>query len=115
MADDGFTGTKVAIAGSTALYPLQDANFSESAAAVLISGSTDATKKYVAGQPDETCTFTVTGCPGLSIGQTTGALTVTWFDGTTDTLTKVAITDIARSGSVDGPIQTAITVRRTST
>ncbi len=114
MANDGFNGTTLVIAGSTVMTPLLDVNFNETAAAVLVSGSTDATKLYVAGQPDETCTFTVAGVSALAIGETTGALTVTWFDGATDTFTTASVTDNAASGAVDGTIQTAITVRRAS-
>lgn len=114
MADDGFNGTKIAIAGSTDLFPLLDVSFAETAAAVMVSGSTDATKLYVPGQTDETCTLTVGGVNGLPIGVTTGALTVTWFDGGSDTFTTAAVVDNSRSGSIDSPIQTAITCRRAS-
>ena len=113
MADDGFNGSTISF-GTPDQSPLRDIPVSESGAEVDVTGCADTFKTYKSGIPDETVTFTIVGGSALAIG-TEGAVTVAWNDGGTDgTLTNGVIVGKETSGSMDGEILTAITVRPTA-
>jgi hypothetical protein len=111
MADKGFNGTTVSVVGTSAV-PLLDASNSSSGAKVQVSGSGDSQKEYVTGVPDNVVTLTVAGCLDIDVGDT-GATTVTWNDGTTDTYTSSIVTDVNATGSEDSPITQDISVAPT--
>ena len=108
MANDGFNGTTVAI-GTPTQTPLLSCEYSNSAAKVQVTGSGDAQKHYVSGIPDETITFTVAGVTDADIGDS-GAITITWFDGTSTTFTTGIVVEVSTSGSEDSPITSSVTI-----
>lgn len=108
MANDGFNGTTIAI-GTPTQTPLISVEYNCSAAKVEVTASEATSKNYVSGVPDESITFTVVGVTGCDIGAV-GAVTVTWFDGSTITFTTGTVTDVSISGSQDDRITSSITV-----
>jgi len=110
MADDGFNGTTISFA-TVDQAPLRDISVSESGAEVDVTGSADTFKTYEAGIPDETVTFTHVGGSTIAIGDE-GAVVVAWNDSGTDgSLTNGVLVGKKTSGSMDGEILTALTVR----
>ena len=113
MADDGFNGTTISFA-TPDQTPLRDISVSESGAEVDVSGGADAIKTYESGIPDETVTYTIVGGSTVGIGDE-GAVVVAWNDGSSDaSLTNSVCVGKETSGSMDGEILTAITVRPTA-
>ena len=113
MADDGFNGSTISF-NSVDQVPLRSVTYDESAAAVEISGSADAQKLFVSGQPDKTITFEIVGTTTLTTADTAAAVSITWNDGTSDSFTTGVITNISTSGSEDGEILTSITCKPAS-
>lgn len=110
MANDGFNGTTVTFAGVT--VPLQSVNFNETGAKVDVTGSTSSQHEYVAGLSDKDVDFTIVGVStGATVG-TTAALTIAWFDGTTQALGGFGVVGRSISGSIDGAITTTITLAK---
>jgi len=110
MADDGFNATTISIA-SADQTPLRDISVSESGAEVNVTGCADSIMTYECGIPDETVTFTHVGGSTLSIGDE-GAVVVVWNDAGTDgSLGNGVVVGKETSGSMDGEILTAITLR----
>ncbi len=112
MANDGFNGSTISFNGGDQV-PLRDINFTDAAAEVQVSGSSDAKHTYEAGLPDETVTYTIVGGSSLSTGAE-AAVAIVWFDGSTDDLTNGVCTNRATSGSIDSELLTAVTVRPTA-
>ena len=112
MADNGFNGTTISIGGSDQA-DLRDLNVSCDSAQVPVSGSAATSKKYEAGIPDYTITYTVVGITSLSNGDE-GAAVVAWNDGGSfGSLTNCVVVNVADAGSEDGEILTNITVKET--
>jgi len=113
MADDGFNGTTISFA-TPDQTPLRDISVSESAAEVNVTGGADSIMTYESGIPDETVTYTIVGTSTVAIGAE-GATVVAWNDGGSDgSLTNAVVVGKEVSGSMDGEILTAITVRPTA-
>lgn len=109
MANAGFNGTTITIAGA-AETPLLSCTYDDSAAEVNITGCGDAIHTYEAGIPNPTITCEVVGANDAAVADE-GALSIAWFDGTTDTIASVVITAVSRTGSLDSPLTTSITAR----
>lgn len=116
MADAGFNGTTIAI-GIANQAPLLDVNYDDSAAEVDVTGCADTTHTYEAGISNPSATFTLVGsrpATGCDVGDE-GAISIVWFDGVeTSAMTNGVVTKVTTSGSLDGAITCAITVRPTA-
>lgn len=106
MANEGFNGTTFSFGGN--LTPLVDCRMNESAAKVRITGSADSRHLYIAGLPDEEMTCTVVGVSTVAVGDT-GTITITWFDGQTDTITNCECFGNNRGGALDGELTSQLT------
>ena len=109
MANAGFNGTTITIAGA-AETPLLSCTYDDSAAEVDVTGAGDAIHSYEAGIPNPTITCELVGANDAAVADE-GALSIAWFDGVTDTIASVVITAVSRTGSLDSPLTTSITVR----
>lgn len=88
---------------------LQSIGFNESAEQIDVTNLASATHVFEAGILQQELTFTMLGVSTISIGDT-GAVSVVWNDGTTDTITSGVCTGNERSGDLDGAITSSITV-----
>ena len=110
MANSGFNGTTITIAGA-AETPLLSCTYDDSAAEVDVTGAGDLIHSYEAGLPNPTITCEVVGANDAAVADE-GALSIAWFDeGIVDTIASVVITAVSRTGSLDSPLTTSITVR----
>lgn len=112
MANEGFNGSTLSFAGSI-VGPLVSIDYQETAAAIDVTGNTDALHNYVAGIPDITITCEVVGVTTLVIGDL-GILDVNWFDDETDDVTSVVLVDVGRGGSLDDKLSSNLTFRPSS-
>ena len=109
MANDGFNGSTLTFPSTSAtLGNLRSISFEESGNQIDVSNEDESTMVYVPGTKDITVSAEVTGSSTYTVG-TTGALTVTWFDGDTDTLTKAMFVDGGVGGGQGDPITTSLT------
>ena len=111
MADDGFNGSTLTVAGVSATG-IKDISFSQSGAKVQVSGAEATQKEYMTGIPDIELTASVVGALAVDVGDT-GETSVVWNDGTTDTITNSIVVSVDTSGSEDGEITTSVTVAPT--
>ncbi len=113
MANEGFNGTKLilASAGDPGEVPLLSVSLDDSAAEIDVTGAGDAIHTYVAGLANPSLTFEVVGVTNCAIGDEEATCVVSWFDGSTTTITGVVVTAISVNGSVDGAITSSITLR----
>jgi hypothetical protein len=112
MANNGFNGSSVTIA-SAGQADLLSIDYTKEGAKVQVTGSDATTKLFVAGIPEEGVTFTVAGGTSLDVGDT-GAVAISFFDGTSVSLTNSIVVSIGISGSEDSPITSSITLAPTS-
>lgn len=112
MANEGFNGSTMQFASSP-VTPLVSIDFQETAAAIDVTGNTDALHNYVAGIPDITVTVEVVGVSALTIGAA-GALDIDWFDGEGEDVSSVILVDKGRGGSLDDKLSTSLTFRPSS-
>ncbi len=107
--NEGFNGTTIEFA-SSGVTPLVSIDYQETAAAIDVTGNTDALHSYVAGIPDITVTCEVVGVSALVIGAA-GALDINWNDGETEDVSDVILVDKGRGGSLDDKLSTNLTFR----
>lgn len=112
MANDAFNGTTFTFGGG-AQTPLRSCSYDNSAAEIDVTGAGDSLHTYEAGLPNETLTVEVVGGSSVAVADE-GAITIAWFDGTSDTTTNSVCTAVSRSGSLDGEILTTLTFRPTA-
>ena len=112
----GFNGTKL-------LWPstsesgggISDVTHNQSGADVQIGGSTSAGYEYETGLTDESVEISLVGGTTIIKGAT-GKATVKWNDGSSNTLIeKAVVMSVSKTGSVDNPITSSITLRPRST
>lgn len=96
---------------NTAIGSLRSINFRASGARADVTGASDNTKSFVVGVPGTEVTVSVVGPlgSGVDVGDT-GALAIAWNDNTTSgTIGACQVSDIDKSGSMDGEIISNIT------
>lgn len=111
MADKGFNGTTITFP-TAAIAELRSVSYSVGGATVDVGASDDTAALFVNGRDDVEVTVEIVGGTTLSRGDT-GAVTISWFDGTSDTLTNAVITQVTVSGSMDGDITTSVSLKET--
>jgi hypothetical protein len=105
-----FAGTGT-ICGTAYTKKLRKVDEDSSAAEIDTTGGGDTAKTYEAGLQDDTLTFeALGGCPAVGA---TGAVNVTWGDGTTTTWANAVVTKRKKSGSVGQAVVYSGTVRKT--
>lgn len=105
-------GTTVSFGGNS-LGELTDISFSTEGEKIDVSNLSDTIKIYEVGQSDIECEISVNGHPSASGAVSkgdTGALTITWNDGSTDSITLSLVTSIETSGEVDGKVESTLTL-----
>jgi len=110
MANEGFNSSTFTFNGARS--PLESIAYSDSAAEIAVTGSTDATHVYVAGKSNPAITVELVGASTETVGST-GTAVVTWFDGNTHTLTNSVVISVDESGSLDDKLTTSIGIRPT--
>jgi hypothetical protein len=109
MPDYGFNGTTVTGLGSGSLI-LRSVNYEEGGADVDVSGAADDQKTYEPGLPDISVSIEVVGATTVGKGDTAN-VSVTWTDGTTDTLAAGKVSTVSKSGSMDSEILSTVVVK----
>jgi len=91
-------------------------SLTQSGAEIDVSDIDDATMLYEVGQTDINLQVTIVGAQSstLEIGDA-GAISLTWTDGTTDTLANSVITSRSPAGIKNGAIATTYTFRPAAT
>jgi hypothetical protein len=102
----GFNGSTVAFSGT--LAKLVSVNHTAQGAQIDVTGASDTRHLYEVGLPNESFTVEVVGHVATAIG-TKSTLTVTWYDGTTDTIANTVLAGKDVSGSLDDKIATTMT------
>ena len=109
MANDGFNGSTIKFpTTSDTEANLRSISFEETGNQIDVSNEDGSTMEYVAGTKDVSVTVEVTGVPTHTVG-TTGSVTIAWFEGGTETLTKALLADRSSSGSFEEAITTSMT------
>jgi hypothetical protein len=111
MANDAFNGSTATFPDvNTSIGTIRSINFRASGARADVTGANDNTKTYVVGVPGSELSVSVVGTLGsVDVGDT-GALGVSWNDNSTSgTIAAVQVSDIDKSGSMDGEIISNIT------
>ncbi len=83
--------------------------FNESAEQIQVTNLASAVHSFEDGILSQELTFTVNGVSTLSIGAT-GAVAVSWNDGSSDSMASAVVTGNERSGDLDGPITSNVTI-----
>lgn len=83
--------------------------FNESAEQIQVTNLASGTHVFESGILQQELTFSINGVSTLSIGDT-GAVAVAWNDGANDSMTSGVVVGNERSGDLDGPISSAITI-----
>lgn len=83
MANDGAQGTTLTFAG-TSIGKITDISFSQNGTPVEVTNLADTVNKFLGGTVDYQLNVTVIGISNRAI-YATGAISVAFFDGTTDT------------------------------
>ena len=83
--------------------------FNESAEQIQVTNLASGTHVFEAGILSQELTFTVIGVSTLSIGAT-GAVAVAWNDGSSDSMASGVVVNNERSGDLDGPISSNVTI-----
>lgn len=109
MANKGFNGSTISIAGS-GQTPLRSIDYDDPDNAVDVSGCADASHGYVNGLPDPQITFEVVGITTVEKGDT-GSVSIAWFDGQNDSITSAIVTGVNKTGSLDSELLSTVTVR----
>ena len=107
-----FNGTTVAFDGNS-MTELQSCTIEHTVAEVPVTGADDSGHTYQPGIPDRTVTVDVLGELGTPVFKgDTGALVVTWA-GTEawGGISSAIVTNISKSGTLDGQIVQTITFR----
>lgn len=107
MANDGFDGTYVAHGETTINGKLRSVDYQQNANPVDVTGSTSTRHEVVPGITSHTITFEEVGVTALAIGDK-ATFTITWFDGSTDTLLNMLVTNVGRAGSLDAEILSSV-------
>jgi len=117
MADMGFNGSTITF-GGTSVLEVTGISSSSGGNPVDVTSSGKTTHVFTAGVPTVEFTVDVVGIAeyGTTSSQTaisvnsTGAIVITWNDGTTDSsITAAIVTNVERTGSLDSPITSSIT------
>lgn len=108
MASDAAQGTTLTF--GTSISKVVDIGFSQNGNPVPMSVLSDTAHKYDAGLPDLEVSATVIGTGGGSVNGT-GALTIAWNDGTTDTLGTYLCTSKTKTAGVGGRIESRLTYK----
>jgi len=111
MANKGFNGSTLVFASAT-VGSIRSITYGNKAAEVDVTGSGDSVKSYVSGIPDPDVSVEIVGGNALAIGAT-GALTITWFDASTDGVTSAIVTEASTKGNMDGEITSSYKFRST--
>ena len=107
MANKGFNGSAVTWPAGSAIGQLRGISFNETAAEVLVSGSTHAQHAVVAGKRKVAATIDLVG--GTTVmPEDVGTLALTWFDGKTATIGTAVCVGTDVKGSMDGEITTSL-------
>jgi|WetSurMetagenome_2_1015567.scaffolds.fasta_scaffold26577_3 hypothetical protein len=112
MANDGFNGSTISF--GSAVANLRGIAFDGSAAEVNVTSSTDTSQGHVAGKPKYDLSVDLIGGSTISAGNS-GALAIAWFDGASDSLTKVVCVGRSIKGNMDGEITTTLKFANTTT
>jgi len=116
MADNGFNGSTLVFGGvtyGTTTFPIVSMSHNLTAEAVDVSGAGNSEKLYVGGQTDRELQVEVVGTPAAAV-PSTGALTVTWFDGQSHAITSALCVECSESGSVNGAITSTLRFKKVS-
>lgn len=107
MASDAFAGTTFSFGG--AISDVSDIGFSENGNPIDVTDASDTLHVFLAGVKTLEMNVTVFGVPATTVGST-GAITIAWNDGTSDTGGGGTFLCSAknRSGSVGGAITTQL-------
>ena len=84
--------------------------YSDNASAVDVTSLADSAHTYVAGMSDPEITCECVGACGADVGDT-GALTIAWNDGTTDSVATAVLVSFESSGDLDGAITSSMTFK----
>jgi len=104
MANDGFNGSTVVFASAT-LGSLRGLSVSNNASEIDVTAASDTNATAVTGIPKIEITVDFVGSPPAIGAGSTGALTITWFDGTTvGTLTSAICLGCDIKGQMNGEI-----------
>ncbi len=109
MPNKGANGSTFAF-NTTTTVSIQSISFKEDGNEVDLTSLDSAFHKFVAGIPSIECGVEILGNPAYTIGQT-GAISIAWFDGTSDAISTAIITSLEASGELDGEIKTSITFK----
>lgn len=88
---------------------LESLAFNESAEQINVTNLASAVHVFEDGILQQELTFTVRGVSSLSIGAT-GAVAVAWNDGANDSMASGVVTNNERSGDLDAPITSSVTI-----
>ena len=113
MANKGFNGSTVTWPSGSAIGQLRGISFSESAAEVLVSGSTHAQHAVVAGIKKLTATIDLVGSSTVQPADT-GTLALTWNDGKTASIGAAVCVGADIKGVMDGEITTSLTFAKST-
>jgi len=113
MANKGFNGSAVTWPSGSAIGQLLGISFSESAAEVLVSGSTHAQHAVVAGIKKLAATIDLVGSSTVQ-PEDTGTLGLTWNDSKTTIFGTAVCLSAEEKGSMDGEITTSLSFAKST-
>tara|TARA_R100001530_G_scaffold41605_2_gene31814 strand:- start:219 stop:572 length:354 start_codon:yes stop_codon:yes gene_type:complete len=116
MPNDAFNGTTLTWPSTAdTVADVLSLDFGNSAEAIDVTSSEDSIHTYVTGIEDPELTIEIVGGPATTneaVG-VSGALAISWFDGTTDAIATAVITEVSTSGGIDDKISTTLTFKPT--
>lgn len=107
---DAFSGSTISFASSNVLQ-LVSISYDETGNEIDVTDAADTLMQYDAGTPDVTVTAEVIGTDhGISVGDT-GAISISWNDGGSDSLSSALCTGVSHSGSVNDKLTASLTFK----
>ena len=106
MADDGAHGSTLSFNSAT-VGDVVDIEYSDGGADIDVTDLNSSTKEYIAGTKDPRITATVIGRTALTDGAT-GALSITWNDGGSDSISKAKVKIRSVRGAEGGRIESQL-------
>lgn len=108
MADNGFNGTTATFASADLGDGVRGVRYNEAGATPDVGSAGDSEVVYEGGRKDIEIQVDFVGTSTVSKNDK-GALSITWNDGTTDTITNAICKSINYGGQMDGEISGSAT------